>query len=331
VTALSNGNYVVVSPFWNNKAGAATWGNGSTGIIGLVSAVNSLVGSTGDQVGDAVTALSNGNYFVTSPLWNGGRGAATWGNGSDGTTLDGQHTIDEKNSILGSLANGGKVLLTPGSLSGSCLVAFPQQNGGRVSLGFTAPNQIAASLAQDQTISVTAALLAAGLDAGTAVVLQASNSLTVASPVHVSARGHGGALTLEAPTVLLNADISTDGGKLTFGGNVSPGAGMPAVVHLSASTVAFQPQSSYSVQLDGTLPGTDFEQLEVSGVFTPGNATLHVSSKGHFARGQTFVLVHGSTPITTTFAGLHEGSLVSAGGQMLKISYKHDEITLTVQ
>jgi hypothetical protein len=74
VTALTNGNYVVSSPSWNNgaasSAGAVTWGSGSTGVTGAVSASNSLVGtSAGDQVGwYMATALTNGNYVVSSPF-----------------------------------------------------------------------------------------------------------------------------------------------------------------------------------------------------------------------------------------------------------------------
>ncbi|MFL6276832.1 MAG: hypothetical protein ACJ74G_16725 [Blastocatellia bacterium] len=48
--ALTNGNYVVCSQFWHNgvisAAGAVTWGNGTNGTSGLVSAANSLVGSS---------------------------------------------------------------------------------------------------------------------------------------------------------------------------------------------------------------------------------------------------------------------------------------------
>jgi hypothetical protein len=48
-----------------NDAGAATWGNGMTGITGTVSSSNSLVGSTaGDRVSRSVAPLSNGNYVV---------------------------------------------------------------------------------------------------------------------------------------------------------------------------------------------------------------------------------------------------------------------------
>ena len=61
VTALSNGNYVVSSPNWTNgaaaSAGAVTWGSGTAGVSGPVSASNSLVGSTAnDSVGAASTA-----------------------------------------------------------------------------------------------------------------------------------------------------------------------------------------------------------------------------------------------------------------------------------
>ena len=78
ITVLNNGNFVIASPYWANGAatgaGAATWVNGSAGLPGVVSATNSLVGTTaGDKVGfRGVTALSNGNYVVDSPDWDNG-------------------------------------------------------------------------------------------------------------------------------------------------------------------------------------------------------------------------------------------------------------------
>src|SRR5205085_3153989 len=77
VIALSNGNYVVDSPGWQNpngSGGAATWGNGAGGTVGPISAANSLVGgfSFSGDVGGEVTALANGNYVVGSPGWNSG-------------------------------------------------------------------------------------------------------------------------------------------------------------------------------------------------------------------------------------------------------------------
>jgi hypothetical protein len=107
-TALSNGNYVVRSPFWDNgaevNAGAATFGSGTMGIIGPVSPANSLVGSNAeDFVGNAsVTALSGGNYVVNSPNWNSGgildAGAVTFGSGGIGVS----GSVSSENSLVGS-------------------------------------------------------------------------------------------------------------------------------------------------------------------------------------------------------------------------------------
>ncbi|MEQ9065482.1 MAG: hypothetical protein RLO18_02100, partial [Gimesia chilikensis] len=77
IHALSNGNYVVSSPYWDSDtqtdAGAVTFGDGTTGVTGEISAANSLVGSLDyDQVGDSVTPLENGNYLVSSYEWDNG-------------------------------------------------------------------------------------------------------------------------------------------------------------------------------------------------------------------------------------------------------------------
>lgn len=115
VTALTNGNYVVGSVFWKTKprlvpgvaVGAATWGNGGTGTTGVVDTINSLYGSAADDgVGTAVAALGNGNYVVSSPVWDLSStvvdaGAATWGNGSTGTT----GAVTSTNSLVGASSN----------------------------------------------------------------------------------------------------------------------------------------------------------------------------------------------------------------------------------
>lgn len=114
VKALTNGNYVVISPDWDNggitDAGAVTWGDGTNGTTGVVSADNSLVGSTmddlvgGDWSDGGVTVLTNGNYVVSIPQWDNGSsvdaGAVTWGNGMGGTT----GVVSASNSLVGSTA-----------------------------------------------------------------------------------------------------------------------------------------------------------------------------------------------------------------------------------
>ncbi len=110
--ALSNGNYVVGSRLWDNgaffDAGAVTWGDGTSGTSGVISATNSLVGNAAnDWVGESVTVLSNGNYVIRSPRWDNGAtgdgGAVTWGSGASGIF----GSIDATNSVLGLVAGGG--------------------------------------------------------------------------------------------------------------------------------------------------------------------------------------------------------------------------------
>ena len=111
VIPLTNGNYVVDSRQWNGAfgaLGAVTWGSGTMGVSGTISVTNSLIGnSSGDEIGGwyvntspftGVIALTNGNYVVDSPGWNGGVGAVTWGNGTTGTA----GTVSAANSLVGS-------------------------------------------------------------------------------------------------------------------------------------------------------------------------------------------------------------------------------------
>ena len=126
IAALTNGNYFLVSANWDSGAvsdvGAVTWGNGTSGVSGVVSSSNSLVGSsTSDQVGlTGVTALTNGNYVVRSSSWDFGGlvnvGAVTWGNGTSG--LSG--VVSSSNSLVGSklsdnVGNTGITALTNGN------------------------------------------------------------------------------------------------------------------------------------------------------------------------------------------------------------------------
>lgn len=110
-TSLTNGNYVVLNRRWSRagvpNCGSVTWGNGTSGITGLVSLSNSLAGGSTDDftfVGAGIRPLTNGNYVVISTTWDNGAiadaGAVTWGNGATGTT----GVMSAANSIVGSAA-----------------------------------------------------------------------------------------------------------------------------------------------------------------------------------------------------------------------------------
>ena len=70
ITVLKDDRYIVRSPYWDHgtviNAGALTWCSGESGCVGEISATNSLIGaSTNDLVGyNPITVLSNGNNVV---------------------------------------------------------------------------------------------------------------------------------------------------------------------------------------------------------------------------------------------------------------------------
>jgi hypothetical protein len=127
IVVLANGNYLILSPAWHSGiaagAGAVTWADAATGVSGLVSSGNSLVGSSnGDGVGNGpsqITVLTNGNYVVRTPRWDDGpiadAGAVTWGSGDTGTS----GVIAVGNSLIGGNANaevgGGGIVVVGGS------------------------------------------------------------------------------------------------------------------------------------------------------------------------------------------------------------------------
>ena len=115
VTALTDGDYVVSSPDWDNATaadiGAVTWAVGNSATLGTVTTINSIVGTTeedpaglrtADKVGSGgITALSDGNYVISSPLWNGAQdavGATTWASGAGATSA----AVSAANSLVGS-------------------------------------------------------------------------------------------------------------------------------------------------------------------------------------------------------------------------------------
>jgi len=146
---LSNGNYVILSPFWDqniiiaNGKGAITWADGNTGITGPVDSSNSLLGTiNSDQLGyisstvPSAIALQDGNYFVASYYYDDGAisnaGAATIGNGTAGTA----GLVTTSNSLIGGAANSGLVAIAEDRVNYSVLAGFSTEGSGRVRIAY---------------------------------------------------------------------------------------------------------------------------------------------------------------------------------------------------
>jgi hypothetical protein len=205
IQVLANGDYVVQSPSWDAPggiidAGAVTQGSGTTGITGVVSAANSLVGSRArDLVGERVTVLTNGNYVVASIVWDRevsgtiliNSGALTWQNAASPTF----GPVSEANSLVtdnspGSasglvidvtaLANGNYVVAMPGWSN----VSQPAIGAGAVVWGSGTVPLIGVVSAANALIGTTA-----GDQVGSVITALADGNYVVGAPRHNGSRG----------------------------------------------------------------------------------------------------------------------------------------------
>jgi hypothetical protein len=281
VTALANGNYVVANPRWDNglagHAGAVTWGSGTTGIAGVASAANSLVGTKqDDQVGaGGVIALGNGNYIVRSTFWANGdlvdAGAVTLGSGSGGVT----GAVSAATSLVGITT--GEELIYKGAAADNSYVFASSNTTNRVLVGLTSLSQLTYNRAIGQTVTLQPSALAAQLATGSSLVLQASNDITLNSALVVTGSS-GGALTLQAGrSLLINGNITTANGALNLYANTLLSSGViDADRDAGAAVITMAPGTSISAGSGQVLvhlgPGTGKTHL-TSGAISLGSIT----------------------------------------------------------
>ncbi|EIM31316.1 filamentous hemagglutinin family N-terminal domain protein [Leptothrix ochracea L12] len=280
VIALTNGNYLVVSPDWGtNYQGAVTWGSGAGGLVGLISSSNSLVGGNLDRLGSrGVIALVNGNYVISSPEWGPNyEGAVTWGNGATGLV----GTVSSANSLIGSISNdkvgsGGVIALA----NGDYVVASPDWG----------PNYEGA---------ITWGNGATGL-AGT---VSSSNSLTGAPSDHL---GSGGLTRLSAPNnnafVIASPEWSNGLGAVTWIGPQST-----RINAIDASNSLIGSQAGDRVGSGGVVALTHGNYVVSSPDWGP-------ASEGAATWGNGATGLVGTVSSTNSMVGAIPGDRVSSGG-----------------
>jgi uncharacterized delta-60 repeat protein len=201
--ALTNGNYVVGAPYWNGTAadvGAVTWCSGATGCVGTVSSANSLVGSTTlDSVGSAssegLKPLTNGNYVVASPSWDGSAtdvGAVTWCDGGTGRI----GTVSAANSLVGSTATDGIGNAITPLTNGNYVVGSSSWDGAAANVG--AATLCSGATGRTGVVSAGNSLVGSTLNdhVGGGTVALANGNYVVASPDWNGAAADIGAITL---------------------------------------------------------------------------------------------------------------------------------------
>ena len=288
ITALQNGNYVVDSFNWSNSAGAVTWGDGTTGVVGVVSDSNSLIGQANDWVGYfGVTQLANGNFVVSSPNWTGGTnpyrvGAVTWGSGTSGV----RGFVSSTNSLIGTTPEDN---LTAGIqtapnyfptglyalANGNYLIVSPKWDNGSI-------------------VDAGAVTWADGTT-GIAGVITAANSLVGTST--------GDKIGSRGVTLLNDGNYVVDSPLWDNGNIVDAGA----VTWCDAATGIFGPVST-SNSLVGT---TANDQVGSNGIETLPNGNYSVNSpQWDNPAGNSAAVVR---PAAMTFQSLAASTIVDAG------------------
>jgi autotransporter-associated beta strand protein len=259
-------------------------------------------------------------------------------------TFQGPLTVREGTLIIGSPTAAGV-----GTLNAKLL-----QFGGN----FTIANNV--QLATSQSIRVgdgisagISGVLSGGMFpftkvGGGTLTLSGANTYSVDTMVNegtlnlANATGSGtgtGAVTVNNPATLSGSG-STSGivkinaggtatltgatGPATALGDVSPGGATPGI--LSPASITFTDGvggGTFVATLNGTAPGTGYDQLVVGGTTNLANANLRAAAGFAYPDNTTLVLINNTSanPIAGTFSGLPEGALLRVNDQYFAISY----------
>ncbi len=138
--------------------------------------------------------------------------------------------------------------------------------------------------------------------------------VTVASGGTLGGTGTTGAITVQS------------------GGHVAPGTS-PGI--LNSGNVSFSSGSNFDVELNGTTVGTQYDQLNVTGSVSLGNAKLNTSLGFVPVNGDKFTIINndGKDAVTGTFNGLAEGGSFTVSSTRFVISYvggSGNDVVLTV-
>jgi autotransporter-associated beta strand protein len=203
---------------------------------------------------------------------------------------------------------------TIGALSGS---------GGTVDLG-----------SEELTLGGTV-----GTNTSSAVMAGAGGRLRKVGPSTQRFTGQNtltGAMTIEGGALVLNgsqpnspisvrtngtlAGMGNVGVVSVLGGTVAPG---DSLGRLSTRSIAFNSAATLRVELGGVVPGSNQDQLAVTGSVQLGGAHLVASLSFPGAPGTPFVILanDGVDPVVGTFAGLAEGQVFYVSSAPFRISY----------
>jgi uncharacterized repeat protein (TIGR01451 family) len=138
-------------------------------------------------------------------------------------------------------------------------------------------------------------------------------------------------VTVNGGGTLGGARTITNTVTINSGGRLSPGSST-AILH--TGSLSFTTGSTLAIEINGATAGAQYDQVNVTGGVTLGDATLTVALGFTPIAGETFTIIANdlSDAVVGTFSGLPEGSIVATGAGRFRISYAGgtgNDVTLT--
>jgi len=136
---------------------------------------------------------------------------------------------------------------------------------------------------------------------------------------------NGGTLTASGTLGMTGGSLIGTGTNLASsifdGGTVSPGQSPGLIQFKNGLTLGSN--STLVIEGTGTIPGTQYDQLSVSGAIALNNCALQVTSLPSVPIGTTFIIIsnNSGSAISGTFNSLPENSLLTVSGQPFRIHY----------
>jgi autotransporter-associated beta strand protein len=307
-------------------------------ISGAVGDLGSMLGLT--KIGGGTLALSSANTYGggttvsagivrASNATSLGTGAGTVSSGA-AVEVSGGITIANALTLSGSGVSGGGVI---NSTAGS----------NTLSGAITLPSHASFSAASGSTLTISGAIGQTGLHRSISKIGAGTLVLSGTSTYDDTTDIVGGTLVVTGDIsagygVYVNSGTTLAGtGSIArlngySGGTVAPGTTSTGI--LSTANVTFASGMNFNIDLNGTIPGTDYDRLAVTGTVNLANATLNVSLGYAPVLNEPFKIINndGNDAVIGTFNGLAEGSTLTIGAANFTISYvggDGNDVTLT--
>ena len=257
--------------------------------------------------------------------------------------LDGELAVYHSNA-LGSLdvpvevAEGAQL-----TVAGNGAVWNPLLLSGTLAAAGAFSNQYAGSISmQSPSVSISAAatFLISGAIQGDSdlikvgsgrLLLMADNTYT-GSTILSNGTLHINGSQLQSPVVVRSGTLGGIGfaGNITSSGTISPGRGTSSLLQdigiFNSLNLTAAPNSVLGFTINGSTPGVQYDQLNVTGtVAINGSRLSSISSMMRFAPAvsESFVLIanDASDPVLGTFLGVPEGARFVHSNMLFQITY----------